>query len=236
MGEKLISFSQFCQEIKTHLFEYMPDKYSDKKYKIIIEEKKDDFEQITTYLRLESKKEQIFEAPQLSLDVAYENMKKIKDKEAILRSIAVMYDKMYRSFVQVEDNNSQIVQPLTIEKISGNFQYNISEVYVVTKPKETTWELYGNDILEELAVELGQDLLVITISDNEKMVLEADSIQTMKDMKEIMKEMKACGYSFLDETIMLYQMEQQGFIVEEEKIDMVLIKKEYKKSSIFHKK
>ena len=73
----MISFSQFCEDIRNHLFEYMPDKYSDKKYKIIIEEKKDDFEQITTYLRLENKKEKIFEAPQLSLDAAYENMEKV---------------------------------------------------------------------------------------------------------------------------------------------------------------
>ena len=142
-----------------------------------------------------------------------------------------MYDRMYSNFIQVEYDNSQIVQPLTIEKISGNPQYNVSEVYVITKSEETTWE-----ILEETVAELGQDLLVVTISDNEKMVLEADSIQTMKDVKEIMEEMKACGYEFFDETIALYQNEQQEFIIEEEKIDAVLSQKEYKKRSIFHRK
>ena len=125
---------------------------------------------------------------------------------------------------------------LTVQKIDGSITYHVSDLYLITKQKETAWDIYGNDIFSELIGKSGQDFFIISISENEKMVLEADSIQTLKEVKEIMEEMKLCGYAFLEEAIALYEGKENSLIVEEEKINAILGQKEYRRKSIFHRK
>ena len=125
---------------------------------------------------------------------------------------------------------------LIVQKLEGSITYHVSDLYLITKPKEMTWEIYGNDIFSELTGKEGQDLFIISISENEKMVLEADSIQTLKNVKAIMEEMKLCGYAFLEESILLYENKENRLISEEEKIDTILGQKEYRRKSIFHRK
>lgn len=146
------------------------------------------------------------------------------------------FTKFRRDNVLMDEKKILEKYVLTVQKIEGSITYHVSDLYLITKPKETTWEIYGTDIFSELTGKVEQDFFIISISENEKMVLEADSIQTLKDVKEIMEEMKLCGYAFSEESIILYENKENRLISEEKKIDAILGQKEYRRKSIFHRK
>ena len=102
MEEKIMSFLQFCEVMKNEILTYMPEQYRDGNHAVVIEEIKDQFNHISTFMRIENRKENILNAPPISMDAAYENLKKVNNKDKIFRLVAEKYDKLYSEFVRSE--------------------------------------------------------------------------------------------------------------------------------------
>lgn len=93
---KFMSFDEFCEMVKAELFVHMSERFRNDDCRITIFEKKDSYEQSTTYFRIENINKKSFSAPEMSLDAAYENYKKLHgDKEKILALLGDMYEKLY---------------------------------------------------------------------------------------------------------------------------------------------
>ena len=118
MEEKLMSFLQFCEVMKNEILSYLPENYRDGNHDVVVEEIKDNYNHITTFLRMENRKENILNAPPISVDAAYENYKQIGNKDKIFQLVADKYDKLYSEYARAE-----------YEKYDGRADFDVHKLF-----------------------------------------------------------------------------------------------------------
>ena len=310
----MIGFSQFCKLIENELLRFLPKNYRDENYKVMVCEKKDAYQMATTCVYLEDGKKRAGEVPTISLDVAYENLKRIKDTEKVMKMVAETYDKQYKTYLMEEDERYRAVQgidmdtvfvryiteneatenekngiyvmrhgekyaeyhvllsdtadaylskrvttdergkcnindeelhqvalknaarllPLSIYAENGSDEQKTTDVFCIKKPEAISWESYGEDIYDELAEKASNDLLVVSINADEKLLVPAQSIECFTETKEILKEMESNGECAIGE-VSLYDKQDKKFITDSDVIESMLGQKERRTKSVFNR-
>ena len=313
MEEKIISFPEFCGKLKTELLKFMPEEYRNGNYAVVIDEKKDEYDQLATWLYIENQKKPLAEAPMIPLDGAYENMKKIRDTNKVFAILAGAYEKKYSKAVKKEYDkyndkvsfdihrlfvvrvpkevaekdaiqgifvmkrgentleyhlllsdtgsdyrsckvtveqlkecnisedelyhealkNTPELLPLTVKRVPGAMQYNLTEAILIAKIDGTDWNMYKDEI--HACVPSGQDFFEVDITGNTKMLFAADSVLTMVETNELLKELQSCGQGFLSEKVALFESESKKLITDTDEIEAIVSRKEKSKKSIFNR-
>lgn len=118
MEEKIMSFLQFSEAMKSELLNHLPEHYRDGNHAVVLEEIKDTYGHISTFMRIENRKENILNAPPFSVDAAYENYKKISNKGKIFQLVADKYDKLYSEYARAE-----------YEKYDGRADFDVHKLF-----------------------------------------------------------------------------------------------------------
>lgn len=313
MEEKIISFPEFCGKLKAELLKFMPEEYRNGNYTVVINEKKDEYDQLATWFYIENRKHPLPEAPMVPLDGAYENMKKIRDTDKVFSILADAYEKKYSEAVKQEYEkyndkvsfdihrlfvmsvpkeeaekdaaegvyvmkrgekileyhllmsdmgsnyrsckvtaaqlkecdisedelyhealkNTPELLPLTVKRVPGAVQYNLTEAILVAKIDGTDWNMYKDEI--HACVPSDQDFFEVDITGNAKMLFAADSVLTMVETNELLKELQECGQGFLSEKVALFENESKKIVTDMDEIEAIVSRKEKSNKSIFNR-